>query len=144
MLGASIHDVAQALGAGYAFSPEAGATAAVVKLTRVALLAPALACVALFLPREERGKRVGVGLPWFVVAFFIVAGVNSTGVVPEAVGAGGGQVAAALLACAVAATGIRSPMQDLLRAGWKPLLVVILATLTALLLAAGAALYLIR
>jgi uncharacterized integral membrane protein (TIGR00698 family) len=144
MLGAAIHDVAQALGAGYAVSPEAGATAAVVKLTRVALLAPALACVALFLPRHERGQRVGGGLPWFVVAFFVVAGVNSTGVVPEAVSAGGGQVAAALLACAVAATGIRSPMQELLKAGWRPLLVILLATLTALLLSVAAASYLIR
>lgn len=144
MLGASIHDVAQALGAGYAFSAEAGSTAAVVKLTRVALLAPALACVALFLPRSERGKRVGGGVPWFVIAFFVVAGVNSTGVVPEAVSAGGAEVAAALLACAVAATGIRSPMQELLRAGWRPLLVIALATLVALLLSAAAALYLIR
>ena len=45
LVGGSIHDVAQALGAGYSYSDEAGETAAIVKLTRVALLAPALAVV---------------------------------------------------------------------------------------------------
>jgi uncharacterized integral membrane protein (TIGR00698 family) len=142
MLGASIHDVAQALGAGYSFSQPAGEAAAVVKLTRVALLAPALAMVALFLPRGE-GSRPGLGVPWFVVAFFAVAGVNSLGVVPAQVGAAGADAAAALLACAVAATGIRSPMADLLKAGPKPLLVIAFATLVALLLSAAAAALLI-
>ena len=37
LLGASIHDVAQALGAGYSYSDGAGGIAAIVKLTRVAL-----------------------------------------------------------------------------------------------------------
>ena len=143
MLGASIHDVAQALGAGYSFSQEAGATAAVVKLTRVALLAPALACVALFLPREPGARRIQGGIPWFVIAFFVVAAINSTGIVPERVSAGGADVAAALLACAVAATGIRSPMQELLRTGPRPLLVIAAATLVALLLSVAAARYLI-
>jgi uncharacterized integral membrane protein (TIGR00698 family) len=144
MLGASIHDVAQALGAGYSFSNPAGETAAVVKLTRVALLAPALAVVALFLPRQEGRRSAGFGIPWFVIAFFAVAGVNSTGVVPQQVGAAGAQLAAAFLACAVAATGIRSPMQDLLKGGPRPLLVIGLATLVALLLSVGAAFLLIR
>lgn len=143
MLGGSIHDVAQALGAGFSFSQEAGAASAVVKLTRVALLAPALACVAMILPREAGAKRVEGGVPWFVIAFFVVAGINSTGVIPEKVSAGGAQIAAALLACAVAATGIRSPMQDLLKAGAKPLLVIGIATLVALLLSMAGAVYLI-
>jgi uncharacterized membrane protein YadS len=143
MLGASIHDVAQALGAGYSFSEPAGEAAAVVKLTRVALLAPALAVVALFLPRGEAG-RAGIGVPWFVLAFFAVAGINSLGVIPPQVGAAGADVAAALLACAVAATGIRSPMADLLKAGPKPLLVIAAATIVALILSIGAAVLLIR
>jgi uncharacterized integral membrane protein (TIGR00698 family) len=135
MLGASIHDVAQALGAGYAISPEAGGTAAIVKLTRVALLAPALAVVALYLPRE--GKRGGMGavLPWFVVGFFAVAALNSLLPLPAVVTTWGGEAATALLAAAVAATGIRSPMQDLLRQGARPLLVIAACSLLLLLLA---------
>ena len=60
MLGASIHDVAQALGAGYSYSAGAGQIAAIVKLTRVALLAPVLTIVALFLPRGERGGKLSL------------------------------------------------------------------------------------
>ncbi|MEO5640558.1 MAG: putative sulfate exporter family transporter [Sphingomicrobium sp.] len=135
MLGASIHDVAQALGAGYAFSAAAGQTATIVKLTRVALLAPALAVVALFFPPDaEAGKRPPI-LPWFVTGFFVLAMVNSIGVIPPMVATAAQQVAAGCLACAVAATGIRSPMATLMKTGGKPLIVIAAASLTALLLA---------
>ncbi|HEU0043946.1 YeiH family protein [Sphingomonas sp.] len=137
LLGASIHDVAQALGAGYAYSPAAGQIAAIVKLTRVALLAPVLAIVAAMLPRAERGK--GIGVPWFVIGFFAMAGLNSTGVVPVVVASTAEQTAAALLAAAVTATAIRSPLAQLLETGGRPLLVIAAATVTALLLAGFAA-----
>ncbi len=138
MIGASIHDVAQALGAGYAFSPEAGETAAIVKLTRVALLAPALAAVAWFFPRDG-AKGAGAGIPWFVVGFFLMAGVNSTGFVPAVVTDGAAIGASALLAWAVTATGMRSPMNTLLGHGMRPFAVILASTLVALLLSLGAA-----
>ena len=138
MLGASIHDVAQALGAGYAVSPEAGGTAAIVKLTRVALLAPALAAVALYLPREGKSGGMGAVLPWFVIGFFAVAALNSLLPLPTVLTSWGGEAATALLAAAVAATGIRSPMQDLLRQGARPLLVIAACSLILLLLAGAA------
>lgn len=141
LLGASIHDVAQALGAGYAFSPGAGQIAAIVKLTRVALLAPVLAVVAATLPRGDRGA--GVGIPWFVVGFFALAAINSTGVIPPVVASGAERLAAALLAAAVTATAIRSPLAQLLETGPRPMLVLAGATLTAVSLAALAARFLL-
>lgn len=139
LIGASIHDVAQALGAGYSFSAHAGETAAIVKLTRVAMLAPVLGLVALFLRRDDTGKSGVAALPWFVVGFFALAGVNSLVAIPAQVGDAAQTGAAALLACAVTATGIRSPMDSLLSAGARPLLVIAAATVAALVLAAGAA-----
>ena len=47
LIGASIHDVAQAIGGGFSFSPAAGEVATIVKLTRVALLAPMLMLLSL-------------------------------------------------------------------------------------------------
>lgn len=134
MLGAAIHDVAQTLGAGYAYSPGAGDIAAIVKLTRVALLAPVLAVVVLFFPGDAGagGKAKGPGVPWFVIGFFVVAGVHSTGVIPPIVATGAETLATAALAAAVTATAIRSPMRQLLEAGPKPLLVIGAATLMAL------------
>jgi uncharacterized integral membrane protein (TIGR00698 family) len=142
MLGASIHDVAQAIGAGYSYSDSAGQVAAIVKLTRVALLAPVLALVAAFF-RPEDGKKTGITLPWFVVGFFVFAAINSLGVIPTVVSGGAQDIATACLACAVAATGIRAPMSSLLETGFKPLLVIILASAVALALSLGGALILL-
>lgn len=142
MLGASIHDVAQTLGAGYAYSRGAGEIAAIVKLTRVALLAPVLALVALAYPAEG-ARTKGPGLPWFVVGFFVMAAVNSLGVVPFVVTSAAEGAAAAMLACAVTATAIRSPMRQLMEGGPRPVLVIVAATLVALGIALGAALWLI-
>ena len=46
-MGAAVHDVAQALGGGYSYSQHAGEVATIVKLSRVALLAPAVALIGL-------------------------------------------------------------------------------------------------
>jgi uncharacterized integral membrane protein (TIGR00698 family) len=142
LLGASIHDVAQALGAGYSYSGPAGDTAAIVKLTRVALLAPVLAVVAMFLPRGTTGTKAP-GVPWFVVGFFVIAGINSFGVIPAVAVSGAEAVATGLLAAAVTATAIRSPLSQLLEAGPKPLVVILLATLVAFGLSLAVALTLI-
>lgn len=144
MLGAAIHDVAQALGAGYSFSADAGEIAAIVKLTRVALLAPVLAIVALFFVGEGGRKARAAALPWFVIGFFLLAAVNSTGAVPAIIGRGAQASATGLLACAVTATGMRSPMGSLLGGGLRPLLVMVGATLAALALSMLAARFLIR
>ena len=45
-LGATIHDVAQVVGAGYSISPAAGDTATLVKLMRVAMLLPVIMLAA--------------------------------------------------------------------------------------------------
>lgn len=143
LMGASIHDVAQALGAGYSYSTEAGATATVVKLTRVALLAPALLVVA-WLYRAEKAAGSGrIGLPWFVVGFFAVCALNSLVALPEALVAGAKPLATAALLLAVTATGIRSPLNLLLEQGWKASIPVIIATIVSFALALGCALLLV-
>ena len=145
VLGAAIHDVAQSLGAGYSFSQVAGENAAIVKLTRVALLAPALAITSYFFPDEDGGRaKKAVNIPWFVIGFFALAAINSTGIVPAKVGEGATMLATGLLVCAVTATGIRSPMQTLLQSGPKPLLIILIASLAALLLACLTAGFLLR
>ncbi len=131
LVGASIHDVAQALGAGYSFSDQAGETAAIVKLTRVAMLAPALAVVALLFPAEEGQSRGTIGVPWFVFGFLGLAALNSLFAIPPQIAPLAKQMTSALLLLAVTATGIRSPMQMLMQQGWRSSLPVVVATLVA-------------
>ena len=143
LMGASIHDVAQALGAGYSYSNEAGATATVVKLTRVALLAPALAVVALAFPADGASARGAVGVPWFVLGFLALCAGHSLMTVPAPVIAAAKPLATALLLLAVTATGIRSPMNLLLEQGWRASLPVIAATLVSFGAALAVAVWLI-
>lgn len=143
LMGASIHDVAQALGAGYSYSPEAGATATVVKLTRVALLAPALAVVAFAYPTDTGARRSGVGVPWFVLAFLALCALHSLVALPAPVLDAAKPAASALLLLAVTATGIRSPMNLLLEQGWRASLPVVTATLVSFALALGVAFLLV-
>ena len=62
MLGATIHDVAQVVGAGYAVSDLAGNTAVIVKLFRVFLLLPVVLAVGWwFAERRGGARRQGAG-----------------------------------------------------------------------------------
>jgi len=78
MLGGTIHDVAQVVGAGYAVSFVVGNTAVIVKLFRVFLLLPVVLGIGWYFGRM--GKNSGearVPLPVFAIAFLILCVLNS-------------------------------------------------------------------
>lgn len=139
LIGASIHDVAQALGAGYSLGEVQGQTAAIVKLTRVALLAPTLLLVTLALPRDGGSRSGAAPVPWFIVAFLALTALNSLLPLPAMVSVIAKKGTTALLLLAVVATGIRSPMQLLLKQGWRASMPVVAATIVSFLLALAAA-----
>jgi len=142
LFGAAIHDVAQALGAGHAYSPEAAETAAIVKLSRVALLAPAMALAAYSLGiKTADGKMVKP--PWFVVGFFAVVAINSAGLISPDWARLGQSAGTILLVSAVTATGIRSRLTAIFSDGSSMMLLILGPTLVALLLALLSALLLI-
>jgi uncharacterized integral membrane protein (TIGR00698 family) len=142
LIGAATHDVAQALGGGYSYSQAAGETATIVKLSRVALLAPAVALIGLVIGSADGGKK-GVleklRLPWFILAFFGLMALNSLVSFPPKLADWGLIASKALLLFAVTATAMRSRLDALLTQGWRALLPVICASLTAFLLALGVA-----
>ena len=145
LIGASIHDVAQAIGGGFSFSPAAGEVATIVKLTRVALLAPMLMLVALWLGRsgEDKGKspaRIPLRLPWFILGFLTIAAVNSLIAIPKPAQNAAATGAQALLLLAVVATAMKARLHLLLDQGWQSFAPIIVATLTSFLLSLAAAL----
>ncbi len=141
-MGGAIHDVAQAMGAGYAVSEVSGQTATIVKLTRVALLGPALVAIALLFPAEAGQGRPRLRLPWFVGGFLAIVALQSIVTVPDVAKQAGQSAAQFLLLLAVTATGIRSPMAMLLGQGWRSTAPIIGATLAAMLLSLFGALLL--
>lgn len=141
-LGASIHDVAQVAGAGYSVSPQVGDMAVTVKLVRVSLLALVVAAVAFsFASAARQGKAPGRAalLPGFVIAFFALAALRSTGVVPAQVLPAATFASNLLIGAGVVAVGAKTSIAGLRSMGWRPLAA--LACQTALLcgLAFGAA-----
>lgn len=143
LIGASIHDVAQAIGGGFSFSPQAGEVATIVKLTRVALLAPMLMLVAMWLGRAgdvPAGKRkIPLRLPWFITGFLLIAAINSIVAIPKPVQGAAATGAQALLLLAIVATAMKARLALLLDQGWRSFAPIIVATLTSFLLSLAAA-----
>ncbi|MES2483397.1 MAG: putative sulfate exporter family transporter [Pseudomonadota bacterium] len=127
-IGATIHDVAQVVGAGYSISHDAGDAATLVKLVRVAMLVPVIVLAALLARRHQaaQGEASAPGqrpplLPWFAVAFAVLVAVNSTGWLPAPIVRGGVDVSQACLIAAMAAIGMKSHLKEILSVGWKPI-----------------------
>ena len=138
--GASIHDVAQAIGAGFAVSDAAGAQATVVKITRVAMLAPLVTIAALWSAKAEplpegAGKARVPLLPGFILAFLALVGVNSVVSLPTVVAGHALTASKALLLLAVTASAMRTRTDLLLGLGWRSVMPVLAATIASLAMA---------
>ncbi len=78
MLGATIHDVAQVVGAGYAVSETAGNTAVIVKLFRVLLMLPLVLVIGwLFARRAVATAATKIPIPVFALVFVALCALNS-------------------------------------------------------------------
>jgi uncharacterized integral membrane protein (TIGR00698 family) len=133
-LGATIHDVAQVVGAGYSVSTEAGDTATIVKLFRVALLLPVVLVISFMLQRRGGGAVVPGEdrpplLPLFLVGFAGLVLVNSLGWLPASAATGLQQASRWCLVLAIAALGTKMSLGDLARVGWRPIAIIVGETL---------------
>jgi uncharacterized integral membrane protein (TIGR00698 family) len=139
-IGATIHDVAQVVGAGYSLSHDAGDAATITKLMRVAFLMPVLVVISASL--RGRAARSGVDepktplLPWFTVALVALMLLNSTGRVPPTIQAGASDLSQAFLVLAIAGVGLKTSLQDVTHLGWRPVLMLVLTTLGLAVMAA--------
>jgi uncharacterized integral membrane protein (TIGR00698 family) len=78
MLGATIHDVAQVVGAGYSVSEPVGNTAVIVKLFRVLLLLPVALGVGFWFAQSHTSSgRNKIPVPMFAFVFLALCIVNS-------------------------------------------------------------------
>lgn len=79
VLGATIHDVAQVVGAGYAVSDAAGNAAVIVKLFRVFLLLPVVLALGVWFARAggRDAPAARVPVPVFALAFLLLCAINS-------------------------------------------------------------------
>lgn len=139
-VGASIHDVAQVVAAGYLISVPAGDAAVVTKLARVAMLVPVSILLSIHVATradaagtgEPLGRRIRrcLSLPWFLVLFIILAALNSVSVLPPGSGDVAGVASRACLVVAIAAIGMKTGVKQMVDMGWKASVFLVVLTLT--------------
>lgn len=141
MLGATIHDVAQVVGAGYAVSEEAGNSAVVVKLFRVFLLLPVVLAIGWWFARAASGgpERARVPAPVFAYVFLALvvlnsamAGVPALAPVWEPIRALMIHASTAGLLVAIGALGLTTSLSAIAALGWRHVATVSATTLVIL------------
>lgn len=126
-LGATIHDVAQVVGAGYSVSPEAGDTATLFKLIRVAMLVPVV-ILLVFVFREKDAKVTWSIFPLFIVGFCVSVFINSMGWVPNWIQNYIVDLSRWCLVAGIVALGIKASLQSISSIGITAILVILLET----------------
>nr|WSX50981.1 putative sulfate exporter family transporter [Streptomyces sp. NBC_00974] len=123
-VGASVHDVGQVVATAQTAGPGALGEAVLVKLMRVAMLAPLVAAVAFSMRARKRGVRTSSGrrpapVPLFVAGFLAAAALRATGVLPDAALEWAHTVQELLLAAALFGLGSAVHLPTLARTGGR-------------------------
>jgi uncharacterized integral membrane protein (TIGR00698 family) len=145
MLGATIHDVAQVAGAGYAVSEAVGNAAVIVKLFRVFLLLPVVLGIGWWFMRQGAAARTArVPVPVFAFVFLALCIVNSVLPSIHALAPLYGHVKAGLveastdgLLIAIGALGLNTSITAIGALGWRHIATVCATTLVILVVATG-------
>lgn len=128
-IGATIHDVAQVVGAGFAISPETGETATIVKLLRVATLLPVILVAGQITRSQSAAGTIRPPLlPWFVVAFAGFVALNSIVGVPKFASDAANDLSRWFLVTSITAIGMKTRLGDIVKLGLKPVFLMFLET----------------
>lgn len=131
--GATLHEVAHVLAASAPIGQQAADLAVIVKLTRVALLAPVALGLGVWENRRLRKQSAAehrkdsqnsyaesFPVPWFIGGFLVMSGVNTLGFLPDKLTADLLVLAYLLLAMAMAGLGLGIDLTTFWRLGRKP------------------------
>lgn len=124
-LGASIHEVAQVVGAATQLGEHTTTVATIAKMARILMLAPmvlGMAALARRRPHVGEGPHARVPVPWFVFGFVALAAVASLHVVPVVAVHDSGIAASFMLAAALGAMGFGIDLHAIRRKGARPLI----------------------
>jgi uncharacterized integral membrane protein (TIGR00698 family) len=124
--GSSIHEIAQVVAAAFQHGREAGEFGTIAKLSRVMLLAPLVMTLGVLAARSGRrgggAKAEGKApMPWFVLGFIAMIGLNSLDVIPAETTHAVTPVTTFLLTMALAAMGLETDIRKLRAKGVRPL-----------------------
>ncbi|KZL25499.1 YeiH family protein [Pseudovibrio sp. Ad37] len=138
--GATIHDVAQVVGAGFAVSDSAGEIGTVVKLMRVMMLLPVIFIISVWSAKWLHTKnnaattalQTKAPVPYFAFGFAALVVVNSLGWIPETPRLILVDASTWCLVIAISALGVMTTLKTLVSLGHQHLFVIVAETLLLL------------
>ena len=141
--GASLHEMAQVVAAGDAFSPQAAGFSTSIKLARITLLAPIVFGLAFWLRsrQADSGEAKVQVVPWFLVLFLVFMVVNSFVTITQPTKGIINDTVLFLLCVGMAGVGLQSGFQDIRTAGWKAVVSSLLLWLVLSILAGALAIF---
>jgi uncharacterized integral membrane protein (TIGR00698 family) len=145
LLGATIHDVAQVVGAGYAVSETVGNTAVIVKLFRVLLMLPLVLVIGWWFARRTVATAAArIPVPVFALVFVGLCVLNSIAAAFPAAAPVFAHIKAPLveasnwgLLIAISALGLATSLTAIAALGWRHIATVLGTTLVILAVATG-------
>ncbi|MCG6194512.1 putative sulfate exporter family transporter [Leptospira sp. FAT2] len=149
-VGTTIHEVAQAVAAGFALNENSGKIATIVKMGRVVLLAPLLLGLGLLFrlrkangSDSDKGERK-VNVPGFVWGFLATIVIHSLIPISNEVGTHIRSINDLFMLIALTAIGLDTKVLHLKKLGWKPVAAAGLASLFLLILGWIGAIFVFR
>ncbi len=121
--GASIHEIAQVVAAAFQYGKTAGEFGTIAKLSRVMLLAPVVIALGWIASRRTAYRKSDSSrppMPWFVLGFVALVGLNSLITIPFADRSEITAVTSFLLSVALAAMGLETDIRKLTARGIRP------------------------
>ena len=133
IMGATIHQISQVVGAGAFFGEDGMAIATMSKMLRVVCLVPVTILFVWIYAKLDGGVESKVhptkNVPLFVYGFILCLAANLVGLVPDGIRPMLLAVSNALILLAVAAISVKTNLRALLGVGWKAIALVAIDSL---------------
>ena len=124
-IGATIHDVAQVIGAGYSISETTGDTATLVKMIRVASLVPIVILFSLvFRKKNKASAGPKIPIPFFVIGFVTLILIGSLEGFPDVLRIHLLDISNWCLVTAISAIGMKTALGSLKNVGAQAIILI--------------------
>ena len=127
-IGATLHEVAHAVGAGEALGENASSNAIIVKMIRVMMLAPFLIVLSIWLLKtavnstiDNNGTKSKIIIPWFALMFIVVVAFNSFDLLSLQIVESINYLDSFILTVAMTALGMQTSFDKFKNVGLKPI-----------------------
>ena len=135
LIGATIHDVAQVIGAGYSISTESGDTATLTKLLRVSVLPVVLLILLSLISQSQKSGKSKIQIPTFLLSFIALMVLSSLNLIPLLVLEFLKTTSRVFLVIAISALGVKTSLTVFAGLSKRHLFLVLWETLFLLIMA---------